>query len=196
MAMTVDPRLGFFITMNPGYAGRQELPENLKALFRTVAMMVPTAKLLFAFSSLRRGTRRLRSFPRSSASCMASVRSSYRHSVTTTLVSGTSFRAAHGRDQPSRSSHEKGPDRNNLEEMLMMRTIRDMNLAKLVADDVGLFISLLADLFPKQSLQRPSGSTTRRTWRRSAKSGASCTTPRGRQRRFSYMKHRLCATAS
>jgi hypothetical protein len=79
------------------------------------------------------------------------ARSSCRSSVTTTLVCDIlSVLRTGGVNLRIELLKDSQEDRSNLEEMLMMRTLRDLNLSKLVADDVDLFLSLLHDLFPNQ----------------------------------------------
>lgn len=66
--INLDSRMGIFITMNPGYAGRTELPESVKALFRPVVVIVPDLQqiceiMLFSEGFLTAKVRKLYCYP-------------------------------------------------------------------------------------------------------------------------------------
>ena len=54
----INREAGIFVTLNPaskGYGGRQKLPDNLKQLFRPIAMSVPDAERIAEVMFLAEG---------------------------------------------------------------------------------------------------------------------------------------------
>ncbi|KAI9204677.1 dynein heavy chain [Polychytrium aggregatum] len=171
--LKVNPNTGIFITMNPGYAGRSNLPDNLKKLFRSIAMTKPDRELIAQVMLYSQGFRTAELLASKVVPLFnlcdeqLSPQSHYDfglRSLKSVLISAgnlkrdrlNSLRSLQIEAETSDDAVLKATAASSLESIsdsgreqeLLIQSIRETVVPKLVAEDIPLLQSLMADVFP------------------------------------------------
>lgn len=157
----VNSNTGIFITMNPGYAGRSNLPDNLKKLFRNIAMTRPDRELIAQVMLFSQGFRSAELLSSKVVPlfnlCLEqlSPQSHYDfglRSLKSVLVSAgnlkrTKIQDIISKENSSQDEIEALSDA-RAEQEILIQSIRETIVPKLVVEDIPLLTSLLMDVFP------------------------------------------------
>jgi dynein heavy chain len=140
--ISIKNTVGFFITMNPGYAGRTELPENLKAQFRYCAMVVPDMVLICENMLMSEGFETAKELAKKFMTL---------YDLCKSLLSGMvhydwGLRAV--KSLLRSAGGLKRADLTSSEDLILMKALRDFNIAKIVEADISIFMGLIKTLFP------------------------------------------------
>lgn len=166
----VSPDMAIFITMNPGYAGRSNLPDNLKKLFRSLAMTTPDRQLIAEVMLFSQGFR--------SAEKLAckivpffklcdeqlSNQSHYDfglRALKSVLISAGNVKRdrimkikEQMRQRGDENIDEASVAENLPEQEILIQSVCETMVPKLVAEDIPLLFSLLSDVFPNVGYTR------------------------------------------
>ncbi|KAH3764595.1 cytoplasmic dynein heavy chain [Pelomyxa schiedti] len=155
----VNPSMGIFITMNPGYAGRSNLPDNLKQLFRSIAMIKPDRELIAQVMLYSQGfttAERLASKVVPLFKLCEEQLSAQAHydfglrALKAVLVSAGIMKRRMISEKSSRPDTLSGIEQE--EQEVLIRSVCDTIVPKLVAEDIPLLHNLVKDVFPGADL--------------------------------------------
>ncbi|KAK9451852.1 dynein heavy chain, N-terminal region 1-domain-containing protein [Limtongia smithiae] len=144
----IHANTGIFITMNPGYAGRSNLPDNLKKLFRTISMSRPDKELITEvilysqgfFEANAMATKVIPFFDLLSA--RLSPQPHYDFGL-------RALKSVLGTSGTLKRQHTANESNTTSESEILLRSIHETVAPKLVGDDVQELIRIEADVFPK-----------------------------------------------
>ena len=152
----LNHQMGIFVTMNPGYAGRSQLPDNLKQLFRQMAMVKPDKDMIAQVTLYSQGYKtaeRLSSKMVSLFELCSSQLSSQSHydfglrALKSVLVNAGNLKRKEDKEREI-TKKDEGMPIEQWEQNILLRSVCNTLIPKLVSEDITLFNSLLSGVFP------------------------------------------------
>ena len=150
--LKVNMNTGIFITMNPGYAGRSNLPDNLKKLFRSVAMSKPDKELIAEVMLFSQGFKQAKPLSKQTVPffdhCAARLSKQAHYdfglrALKSVLVSSGGLK----RIRLAESAGDLGPE-DRVEPQIIVQSVRETIAPKLIREDVEIMMQIQAEDFP------------------------------------------------